>query len=231
MPVNSTLSGATPLVRAQTVQYMEETESIQYMDSCNVNPQLPSTDQAAIRNLLDEFSHVFAQNPKRPEKLKQRISACQYVKNIKRKQRFIHQEGSSSLKYFLLDCNSQATFQRLIDETMRKAKHTECYVDDCLTNSPDINGHLGDLRIALRCLEKAGIQLRHDKCKFGYNECEFLGHRISGEGRTPTQSYTERISKFPVPKSAAELQRFLGTVGYYRCYIPILAAVASPLYS
>ena len=114
---------------------------------------------------------------------------------------------------------------------MRKAKHTECYVDDCLTHSPDINGHLGDLRIALRCLEKAGIQLRRDKCKFGYNECEFLGHRISGEGRTPTQSYTERISKFPVPKSEAELKRFLGTVGYYRCYIPNLAAVASPLYS
>ena len=31
-------------------------------------------------------------------------------------------------------CNSQATFQRLIDEIMRKAKHTECYVDDCLTH-------------------------------------------------------------------------------------------------
>ena len=56
-------------------------------------------------------------------------------------------------------------------------------------------------------------------------------HRISGEGRTPTQSYAGMISKFPVPKSAAELQRFLGTVGYYRCYIQNLAAVASLLYS
>ena len=60
VPVNSTLSGATPLVRAQTVQYMEKTGSTQYMDSSNGNPQLSSTDQAAIRNLLDEFSHVFA---------------------------------------------------------------------------------------------------------------------------------------------------------------------------
>ena len=58
-----------------------------------------------------------------------------------------------------------------------------------------------------------------------------MGHRISGEGRTPTQSYTERIGKFPVPKSVTELQRFLDTVGYYRCYIPNLATIASPLYN
>ena len=77
VPVNSTLSGATSLVRAQTVQYMEETESTQYMDSCNVNPQLPSTDQAAIRNLLDEFSHVFAQNPKRPGRTK--VKGCEHA--------------------------------------------------------------------------------------------------------------------------------------------------------
>ena len=111
---------------------------------------------------------------------------------------------------------------------MKKAKQTKCYVDDCLTHSPDVKEHLWDLRNALQCFEKSGIQLRRDKCKFG---CEFLGHRISGEGRTPTQSYTERIGRFPVPKSVAELQRFLGTVGYYRCYIPNLATIASPLYS
>ena len=34
-----------------------------------------------------------------------------------------------------------------------------------------------------------------------------------------------------MPKSVAELQRFSGTVGYYRCHIPNLAPNPSPLYS
>ena len=53
---------------------------------------------------------------------------------------------------------------------------------------------------------------------------------ISGEGRAPTQSYVEKINKFSRPKSVPELQRFLGTVNYYRCYTQNLAAIAGPLY-
>ena len=92
---------------------------------------------------------------------------------------------------------------------MRRARRTECYVDDCLTYSRSIGEHLRDLRVALQCLETAGIKLRRDKCRFGYLECEFLGSSHFSRGTisdaiVPREdqriSYTEdnfRITTFP----------------------------------
>ena len=89
--------------------------------------------------------------------------------------------------------------------------HVESYVDDMLIFSPDFDSHLSHLREVLKHLQVAGLQLRKEKCQFGFSSVEFLGHRISFEGRTPVPEYTQRLRSFPQPKSVAELQRFLGT--------------------
>ena len=80
-------------------------------------------------------------------------------------------------------------------------------------------------------LEEAVLQLRRDKCCLGYRSIEFLGHKISEEGRSAVPGYLDKLKAFPVPNALTELQRFIGTANYYRCYIENMSTIAQPLYS
>ena len=114
-------------------------------------------------------------------------------------------------------CIPPATFQKVMDRILDKAPHCESYVDDILIFSPSFESHLEHLRDVFKRLDVAGLQLRRDKCRIGYSSVEFLGHRISFEGRAPISGYIQKLQSFPQPKSVPELQRFLGTANYYRC--------------
>ena len=126
-------------------------------------------------------------------------------------------------------CNSQSTYQRIMDIALRRATNTESYVDDLCTHSRGFELHLRDLHTTLECLRDAKIQLRIDKCRFGNQEGEFLGQVISANGRRPAPALVDRIAKFPPPKSVKEMQRFLGLANYYRSLIPKFAEIAEPL--
>ena len=128
-------------------------------------------------------------------------------------------------------CNSQATFQRLMDNILDKIPRAESYVDDCCVFSGSFEEHVKDLRSTLARIREGKVKLRRDKCHFGYSGGEFLGHYVSSEGMKPTQGATEKLGQFPVPRSVKELQRFIGSLNYYRGYIPNLARIAQPLYA
>ena len=127
-------------------------------------------------------------------------------------------------------CNSQATYQRAIDEALKEAANTEAFVDDTLVHSRDFASHVTRLEQALGCLEKAGIQLRVDKSRFAYPEVQFLGHAISGAGRKPLPSTLLRITKCPSPTNKREVRRFMGLINWYREYVPGVAGLAEPLH-
>ena len=128
-------------------------------------------------------------------------------------------------------CNSQATFQRLMDQALSKLSNVESYVDDILVYSRSFDEYVLHLTRVLERLEEAGLRLRRDKCQLGYGSMEFLGHWVSQTGRGPLRSYLDRMQEFRRPQSVAELQRFLGTVNYYRCYIKDISQIAEPLYA
>ena len=115
-------------------------------------------------------------------------------------------------------CNSQATFQRLMDKTLQGLEHVQSFVDDCLIYSITITfeGRVRDLEADLERLRQANIQLRADKCHFAYKEVNFLGHRISEQGRRPLETSKEKLRRFPRPHSVREIQRFLESINYYR---------------
>ena len=127
-------------------------------------------------------------------------------------------------------CNSQATYQRLMDSTLHGAERSHSYVDDILVHSPGLALHIGDIRDTLIRLRQAKIQLRADKCRLGYRETEFVGHTITPDGHMPLPSNIQRVAAYQQPKNRTELQRFLGLVNFYRDYIPDMANVADPLY-
>ena len=126
--------------------------------------------------------------------------------------------------------NSQAIFQRLMDNTLRGLKHTDSYIDDCIIYSHSLEEHIEDLRDVLERMKQANIHLNFKKCQFGYQEVEFLGHLVSERGRRPIATAARKLAKFPTPGGVTELQRFLGSFNFYRGYIPNLATIAEPLY-
>ena len=65
-----------------------------------------------------------------------------------------------------------------------------------------------------------GIQFKPSKCQFFSSNLKILGHRVTPEGRFPTEKGTEAISSFERPHNVSSLKRFLGMVGYFRDYIP-----------
>ena len=71
--------------------------------------------------------------------------------------------------------NSQATFQRLMDNTLKGLKHTDSYIDDCIIDSHSLEEHIEDLRDVLTRMKQANIHLKLKKCQFGYQEVEFWG--------------------------------------------------------
>ena len=126
-------------------------------------------------------------------------------------------------------CNAPGTYQRIMDQALAKATNTESYIDDCLVYSKGFRKHLSDLRTAFQGLKSANIQLRIEKCSFGYWEGKFLGHLLTRNGHQPNPDLVVKIRNFPPPTTTKELQRFLGTANYYRSYIRNMAAIAEPL--
>ena len=108
-------------------------------------------------------------------------------------------------------CNAQATFQRVMDRALEGADNCKSYVDDILIYSSTFETHARHLREVLHRLDEAGLQLRQDKCKLGHRSLEFLGHKVSEQGRCPVPEYLDRSKSFPIPKTLTELQRFIGT--------------------
>ena len=73
-------------------------------------------------------------------------------------------------------CNSQATFQRLMDQALGQLHNVESYVDDIIVYSNTYEEHVRHVTQVMECLEGAGLRLRKDKCQIGYQSIEFLGH-------------------------------------------------------
>ena len=126
--------------------------------------------------------------------------------------------------------NSGSTYQRLMDETLRPVIHADPYVDDICVHSAEFDSHITDLKSTLEALCKANVQLRRDKCSFGYREGEFVGHMITAEGHYPTPRLVEKIKTAERPRTKKELLRFLGLVNYYREHVQGFANIAEPLY-
>ena len=94
--------------------------------------------------------------------------------------------------------NSCSTYQRLIEETLRPIEHADTYIDVCVYSN-GFDNHLSELENTLKSFRKALIQLRRDKCTFGYFQGEFLGHVVSREGHTQSSRLVDKIRNAATP--------------------------------
>ena len=69
--------------------------------------------------------------------------------------------------------NGQATFQRMMDNTLQGLRRTESYIDDCIVYSNDFEQHMQDLRAVFDRLRQANLHIKFKKCQFFREKVDF----------------------------------------------------------
>ena len=101
--------------------------------------------------------------------------------------------------------------------------------DDIIVWGTSKEEHDRRLRNVLLRIRNSGLKLNSSKCIFGTTSLTFLGHTLSADGITPDPTKVGAIVNMPIPKSKADLQRFLGMVNYLGKFIQNLSQITSPL--
>jgi hypothetical protein len=112
--------------------------------------------------------------------------------------------------------NAGMTFQQLMDHIFFDLPFCFVYLDDLLIASRSAEEHRHHLRQALLRLQENGLVINREKCVFGRQEVEFLGHRVAASGVSPLPERVAAIRQFPRPKNIRDLQAFLGLFNFYK---------------
>ena len=125
--------------------------------------------------------------------------------------------------------NAAQSFQRFIDQVLRGLPFVFAYIDDLLVASSSREEHYSHLKELFQRLDEFGLVVNPDKCTFGVESVEFLGHHVSAKGVSPLPEKVNAIVDFPVPTSIRQLRRYLGLVNFYRRFVPSCAQIVQPL--
>ncbi|KAH9103704.1 hypothetical protein AeMF1_020028 [Aphanomyces euteiches] len=120
-------------------------------------------------------------------------------------------------------------WSRLMRSLFDKFPFVVVYLDDICVYSKSLLDHVSHLRVVLEVLRKEKLYARLDKCAFGVNKVDFLGHTISAEGLQVDSKKVRAIEKWPAPTNRKELLSFLGMAGYYRKFIANYAKLVFPI--
>lgn len=122
-----------------------------------------------------------------------------------------------------------AIFQSTMDQILQGMNKARCRIDDILIRT-EPHEHLQVLDEVLTRLEKDGILAKRSKCEFMVLSVEFLGYRVDGEGRHPTDEKIAILKGALSPKNVAELRSSLGLLNYYGNFIPNLSTLLQLLH-
>lgn len=125
--------------------------------------------------------------------------------------------------------NAPATFQRLMNLVVRDLEGCAVYLDDVVVYADNWEQHLGRVQALFMRLAHASLTVNLAKCEFARATVVYLG-RVVGQGSVrPVRAKVCAIDDIPTPTTKKELMRFLGMVGYYRCFCRNFSTVVAPL--
>lgn len=127
--------------------------------------------------------------------------------------------------------NAPATFQSVMNEIFKPylRRFVLVFFDDILVYSGDWNTHLQHLAVVLQVLQQHQFVANKNKCAFGQEKIEYLGHVISKAGVMVDPAKVQSVLQWPVPTSVKGVRGFLGLTGYYRKFIANYGKIAKPL--
>lgn len=127
--------------------------------------------------------------------------------------------------------NAPSTFQSTMNSLLKPLlrKCALVFFDDILIYSRTWEDHLRHIEAVLALLLQNQFFAKAEKCQFGEQQIEYLGHIISAKGVATDMVKVEAMSQWPVPRNVKELRGFLGLTGYYRRFIRNYGLIAKPL--
>ncbi|CAK9801710.1 Transposon Ty3-I Gag-Pol polyprotein [Anthophora plagiata] len=129
-------------------------------------------------------------------------------------------------------CNSPAVFQQFINAVFKELIATGVvltYMDDLIVPSIDLSCGIENLRLVLHVASEHGLSINWSKCCFLQTRVEYLGHIVENGNIQPSEHKTKAVMNFPKPRSARDVQSFLGLTGYFRKFVPQYSIIARPL--
>jgi len=125
--------------------------------------------------------------------------------------------------------NAPATFQRLMSTVLGDVPNCNIYLDDVVIYSTTWAEHMLTLHDVFRRLKAASLTLNLKKCEFAKASVTYLGKQVGNGKVRPLDGKVTAVLSYPVPTTRRELRRFLGMVGYYRCFCKNFSSVVAPL--
>ena len=92
-------------------------------------------------------------------------------------------------------CNTLPTFQRLMQNCLRKLNLTYCliYLDDVIVFSEMPKEHLQRMCVVFDRLREHGLKLKPSKCNVFKSEINYLAHHVSKKGVHPRRKTWSRL--------------------------------------
>lgn len=125
---------------------------------------------------------------------------------------------------------ASGAFQRKMDQVLAGLEGVACLLDDVIITAPTRVKHMETLREVLKRFMEAGIRVQYSKCQWFQQSVSYLGHQINSQGIHPTEEHVQCLRNIPSPKNIRELRSFLGSLNYFRKFIPHLQTICSPLH-
>ena len=122
-----------------------------------------------------------------------------------------------------------ATYIRLMRKVFDKVNNVSVYFDNIYVISKEWKDHLLTLELVLERLKLHGLTARPSKCNFAFPSVRYLGFSIKNNEISPLPEKVDHISSLSCPRSKKLLRSFLGTINFYRKFIPDMAKLAFPL--
>ena len=117
--------------------------------------------------------------------------------------------------------NAPAAFQRFMNDIFSDLLNVcvMIYLDDILIYSNNMSEHHRHVKEVLKCLCKAGLYAKAEKCIFHSELVEYLGYILSPSGFTMSDDKIKIIQDWPEPRKVKDIQYFLGFANFYCWFI------------
>jgi len=103
------------------------------------------------------------------------------------------------------------------------------YLDNILIYSNNMSKHHRHVKEVLKCLHKAGLYAKAEKCEFHSESVEYLEYILSSFGLTMSNDKIKIIQDWPEPKKVKDIQFFLGFTNFYHWFIFNYLDIVIPL--
>ena len=125
--------------------------------------------------------------------------------------------------------NAPRTFQRVLGSILRDIPNTKVYLDDILIYNDTLESHFKTLCFVLDKLKEKNLSINFSKCSFCQSELKYLGHIVSAQGIKADDSRVNSL-RFQTPKSRRETMKLLGTINWFRPFLPGLSGKLLKIY-